>query len=175
MGACILIQVEQKGLAAQPSIQLSESTEDMSAHLGMAIEALKDLDKDNRMVARCRDYLEQFVQIVRSLGEASILMSYALTDFVSAIGQGLLPQPTNWHVSDPPNTGGVEMLPYYDDYHLLQGSIMGAANGATQNHHSPFGMEMGQFLLEDDLNVLNYHSFAYNRATAPQGGSYGPI
>ena len=71
VGACILIQVEQKGLAARPSIHLSESTEDMSEHLEMAIEALKELDKDNRMVARCRDYLEQFVQIVRSLGEQS--------------------------------------------------------------------------------------------------------
>lgn len=69
VGACILIQVEQKGLAGRPSIHLSESTEDMSEHLGMSIEALKELDKDNRMVERCRDYLEQFVQIVRSLGE----------------------------------------------------------------------------------------------------------
>lgn len=41
----------------------------MSNHLGMAIDALRDLDEDNRMVARCRDYLEQFVQIIRSLGK----------------------------------------------------------------------------------------------------------
>lgn len=53
----------------QPIIHFSESTEDMSNHLGMAIDALRDLDEDNRMVARCRDYLEQFVQIIRSLGK----------------------------------------------------------------------------------------------------------
>lgn len=69
VGACILIQVEQKGLTPQPIIHFSESTEDMSNHLGMAIDALRDLDEDNRMVARCRDYLEQFVQIIRSLGK----------------------------------------------------------------------------------------------------------
>ena len=34
----------------------------------MAIEALRDLDSDNRMVARCRDYLEQLVQVVQALG-----------------------------------------------------------------------------------------------------------
>ncbi|KAK5065097.1 hypothetical protein LTR84_000933 [Exophiala bonariae] len=151
IGACILIQVEQKGLVAQASIRFSESTEQMSEHLGMAIEVLRDLDEDNRMVARCRDYLEQFVQIIRSL----------------AIGHELLPQPTDWRMPDPPNTGAPELLPYYDDYHLLQTSILGGANVAGQNNHSPFGMEMGQFLLDSDLNVLNYNSFAYSRATAP--------
>lgn len=75
---------------------------------------------------------------------------------------------------DPVNTGALELLPYYDDYHLLQTSTMGLTNGAGQSNHSPFGMEMGQFLVDSDLNVLNYPSFAYNRATAPQDGSYGP-
>jgi hypothetical protein len=40
----------------------------MVLYLKMAIEALRGLDSDNRMVARCRDYLEQLVQVVRALG-----------------------------------------------------------------------------------------------------------
>jgi hypothetical protein len=40
----------------------------MVLYLRMAIEALRDLDSDNRMVARCRDYLEQLVQVVHALG-----------------------------------------------------------------------------------------------------------
>ena len=40
----------------------------MVLYLRMAIEALRDLDSDNRMVARCRDYLEQLVQVVQALG-----------------------------------------------------------------------------------------------------------
>ena len=75
MGACILIQVELKRCATQPGFQLHDTTEDMSAHLEMAIEALKVLDNDNRMVARCRDYLEQFVQTVRNLGTGTTIYS----------------------------------------------------------------------------------------------------
>jgi hypothetical protein len=52
---------------------------------------------------------------------------------------------------------------------------MGMTNiGAGQNGYSPFGMEMGQFLLEGDLAGMNYHSFAYNRGMAPQDRSYHP-
>lgn len=72
-----------------------------------------------------------------------------------------------------PNAGAVELLPYYDDYHLLQTSAMGVTNVAGQSSNSPFGLEMGQFLLEGDLNVLNYHSFAYNHAGLPQDRPYG--
>ena len=42
--------------------------QDMVLHMMMAIEALRDLDGDNRMVTRCRDYLEQLVQVVHALG-----------------------------------------------------------------------------------------------------------
>jgi hypothetical protein len=47
----------------------------------MAIEDLRELDSDNRMVARCRDYLEQLVQVVYALGIAHITSNvvYKLT------------------------------------------------------------------------------------------------
>jgi hypothetical protein len=61
--------VDQKASNNDPSMSLPDSTEDMTLHLGMAIEALRYLDNDNRMVARCRDYLEQFVQVVHALGK----------------------------------------------------------------------------------------------------------
>ncbi len=69
LGACVLVQVDQKASSNDAGTSFPESTEDMTLHLGMAIEALRHLDLDNRMVARCRDYLEQFVQVVQSLGK----------------------------------------------------------------------------------------------------------
>lgn len=69
LGACVLVQVDQKASRNDPGMSLPDSTEDMTLHLSMAIEALRHLDNDNRMVARCRDYLEQFVQVVQALGK----------------------------------------------------------------------------------------------------------
>jgi hypothetical protein len=47
---------------------LPDTTQDMFIHLGLAVEALRDLDSDYRVVARCRDYLEQLLQVVQALG-----------------------------------------------------------------------------------------------------------
>ena len=66
----MLVQVDQKTSRNDAAMSLPDSTEDMTLHLGMAIEALRHLDNDNRMIARCRDYLEQFVQVVHALGKA---------------------------------------------------------------------------------------------------------
>jgi hypothetical protein len=72
---CILISLDQK------SASESHSTQDIIQPLRMAIEDLRELDSDNRMVARCRDYLEQLVQVVYALGIAHITSNvvYKLT------------------------------------------------------------------------------------------------
>lgn len=69
LGACVLVQVDQK---ASSSDAIPDSTEDMTLHLSMALEALRHMDNDNPMVSRCRDYLEQFVQVVQALGKDPI-------------------------------------------------------------------------------------------------------
>jgi hypothetical protein len=68
LATCILIYVDQNASGDHSSMPLPDSTQDMIFHLGMAIEALRDLNIDNRVVARCRDYLEQLVQVVQALG-----------------------------------------------------------------------------------------------------------
>ncbi|OCT49144.1 hypothetical protein CLCR_04559 [Cladophialophora carrionii] len=156
LGACVLVQVDQKASSNDPSMSLPDSTEDMTLHLGMAIEALRHLDNDNRMIARCRDYLEQFVQVVHAL----------------AIGQGLVPQPNDWQGpfrQSQAQGQGQGQNPYPQmaqagDYALLHTSAAGMFNGMIQsNKQSPLGMELGEFMLDGDLEFLSSHSFAYNR------------
>lgn len=59
---CILVSLDQN------TIEMS-STQDLMQHLQMAVEALWDLDSDNRMVARCREYLDQLVQVVYAISK----------------------------------------------------------------------------------------------------------
>ncbi|OAG40419.1 hypothetical protein AYO21_05319 [Fonsecaea monophora] len=171
LGACVLVQIDQKASENRSNMSLTESTEDMCLHLEMAIEAIRHLDSDNRMVARCRDYLEQFVQVVQAL----------------AIGQGLIPQPHNWQpvtYHQPTNQasfGQVPPVPRHGagDYGVLLGggaAAVGASVGmGIYNHNggivanskqSPLGMELGEFMLDGDLEFLSSHSFAYNRGVA---------
>ncbi len=70
LGACILIHVDSTAAGNQSNMQLPDSIENLRFHLEMAIEALHDLDCNNRMVARCRDYLEQLAQVLQGLGNA---------------------------------------------------------------------------------------------------------
>lgn len=82
-----------------------------------------------------------------------------------AIGQGLVPQPNDWQApyrqsqtpyAQMPQSGG--------DYALIQNPAMGMFNGmVTSSRHSPLGMELGEFMLDGDLEFLSSHSFAYNR------------
>jgi len=56
------------------------------------------------------------------------------------------------------------------DYALLQNNAMGMFNsmapgGSTKQ--SPLGMELGEFMLDGDLEFLSSHSFHYNRAAPP--------
>ncbi|EXJ56967.1 hypothetical protein A1O7_07311 [Cladophialophora yegresii CBS 114405] len=158
LGACVLVQVDQKASSNDPSMSLPDSTEDMTLHLGMAIEALRHLDNDNRMIARCRDYLEQFVQVVHAL----------------AIAQGLVPQPNDWQGPFRQNQGQGPQNPYPQmaaqagDYALLHTNpAVGMFNGMIpSNKQSPLGMELGEFMLDGDLEFLSSHSFAYNRGAA---------
>ncbi|OAP63435.1 hypothetical protein AYL99_02662 [Fonsecaea erecta] len=174
LGACVLVQIDQKASGNDSNMSLTESTEDMSLHLEMAIEAIRHLDSDNRMVARCRDYLEQLVQVVQAL----------------AIGQGLLPQPHDWqpvtyhHPTNAPAFGPVPPAPAPQeagDYGVLLGggaAAVGASLGmgiynnhgggiVTSSKQSPLGMDLGEFMLDGDLEFLSSHSFAYNRGVAP--------
>jgi hypothetical protein len=60
---CILVSLDQNTADVH-------STQDLIQHLRMSVEALWDLDRDNRMVARCREYLDQLVHVVYTLGMA---------------------------------------------------------------------------------------------------------
>ncbi|KIY03377.1 uncharacterized protein Z520_00068 [Fonsecaea multimorphosa CBS 102226] len=169
LGACVLVQIDQKASGNESNMSLTESTEDMSLHLEMAIEAIRHIDSDNRMVARCRDYLEQFVQVVQAL----------------AIGQGLLPQPHDWQpvtyhhpAGNVPAFPQVPHIPPHEagDYGVLLGGGAGAVMGmfnhgssgvVASSKQSPLGMELGEFMLDGDLEFLSSHSFAYNRGVAP--------
>lgn len=142
----------------------------MFLHLGLSIEALRGLDSDYRMVARCRDYLEQLVQVVQTLGIwflPRIRNIYILT--IAAVGQGLLAESAEWRTGygpndsfDNPNGSG--------NSGSIPGETVALGNSTFNNRHSPLGMELGEFMLDGDLNFLSSHLFEYN-----SGGSEGMI
>jgi hypothetical protein len=50
------------------------------------------------------------------------------------------------------------------DYALLHTSAAGMFNGLVPStKQSPLGMELGEFMLDGDLEFLSSQSFAYNR------------
>ncbi|KAH8799845.1 fungal-specific transcription factor domain-containing protein [Xylogone sp. PMI_703] len=144
---CILIFIDQNTSGSPTSTLLPDSTQDIILHLGMAIEALRDLDDDNRMVARCRDYLEQLVQVVRAL----------------AVEQGLLSQPLDWGTGYLSNSAAFDAVNGSGDASTLLASS-GFMSG-TNNKHSPLGMELGEFMLDGDLDFLSHQLFGFNRST----------
>ncbi len=55
-------------------------------------------------------------------------------------------------------------MPQAGDYALLQNSAVGMFNGmVSSTKQSPLGMELGEFMLDGDLEFLSSHSYAYNR------------
>ena len=86
-----------------------------------------------------------------------------------AVGHGLVPQPHGWQA--PYRQQG--QTPYAQmastgDYAVLQNTAMGMFNGmVSSTKQSPLGMELGEFMLDGDLEFLSSHSFAYNRGVAP--------
>ncbi|RFU24957.1 hypothetical protein B7463_g11376, partial [Scytalidium lignicola] len=150
---CILIFIDQNTANSPSNALLPDSTQDIIVHLGMAIEALRELDDDNRMVARCRDYLEQLVQVVQAL----------------AVGQGLVAQPSDWGAGLLSNSSAFETLNGGGgDSSLLHDGVTGLVNGVSRNKHSPLGMELGEFMLDGDLDFLSNQLFGFNRN--PSGG-----
>lgn len=49
------------------SSQAMNYSQDAGLYLREAIQALRALDSDHRMITRCREYLEQMAQVVQSL------------------------------------------------------------------------------------------------------------
>ena len=62
---------------------------------------------------------------------------------ILAIGQGLLPQPTDWHMPYPATFSALDSMPYFDDYQMFS---TGMINVAAERDYIPFGMGMGEFL-----------------------------
>ena len=168
LGACVLVQVDQKASGNEASMPLPDPTQEMSLHLDMAIEALRHLDSDNRMVARCQDYLEQFVQVVQALGKHRPPTHFSRVHPANspiAIAQGLIPQPNDWQAPYAQNHQAYSQMQHEGDYALLQNTAVGMFNNGmiSSTKQSPLGMELGEFMLDGDLEFLSSHSYAYNR------------
>jgi hypothetical protein len=55
-------------------------------------------------------------------------------------------------------------MPQQGDYALLQNSAVGFYNGMVPNSkQSPLGMELGEFMLDGDLDFLSSQQYGYNR------------
>lgn len=64
--AGVLISIQENDDSSPTTVSYSQ---DAGLYLLDAIEALRALDSERRMITRCREYLEQLVQVVQSLRE----------------------------------------------------------------------------------------------------------
>lgn len=64
--AAVLVSIQENDDPSSPTVSYSQ---DAGLYLLEAIEALRALDSERRMITRCREYLEQLVQVVQSLCE----------------------------------------------------------------------------------------------------------
>lgn len=58
---------------------IMDYNEDSGKYIRQAIRSLHNLDSGNRMVARCREYLEQLVRVLESRSESRILYASQLS------------------------------------------------------------------------------------------------
>jgi len=93
--------------------------------LGKAVEALRHLDCGNRMVERCGQYLEQFAHVLDSFTSANM-------------------------------TWNADILANPEQQYLEgNGSLrMASSQMADQMNQSPLGMDLGEFMLEGDMDFL---------------------
>jgi hypothetical protein len=80
----------------------------------------------------------------------------------SAIGQGLLDQSAEWTVQNIPNPS-LEYSNGNGNSGIQPGAIDGMTNRELHSKHSPLGMEMGEFMLDGDLEFLNSQMIEYNQ------------
>jgi len=129
--ACILVN-EKVGSA---NLSLPESLYVSARPLQAAVDALMLLDNGNRMVEKCAAFLDRMGHVLSSLTlNSSILQSY----------QPMLPANAVAGATES-HTGLIPM----------------PLSTANQNHQSPLGMDLGEFMIESDLDFLNY--FALNQ------------
>jgi hypothetical protein len=137
--------------------------QDAGHSLRDAIRALYGLDSDHRMIARCREYLEQLVQVLQSLCRSadSCNRIFLMLQAVTTKGQGLgfefqlqgLPQRTQYSSQ----SGNDRNSSLDNEYWPYSNQIPG-----TQKQ-SPLGIELGEFFMDSDLNFLNDHMFSFGQ------------
>ncbi|KAM3083089.1 hypothetical protein ACMFMG_003756 [Clarireedia jacksonii] len=117
--------LEDRTSRGATSLPLSVSKLDLQRSLIDAAFALRRLDCENRMVDRCAAYLEQLGSVSEALASAS--------------GDSALPNP----YAESAATGLHSLYPNGQIY------------GSTTMNTSPLGMDLGEFMLEGDLEFLN--------------------
>lgn len=108
-------------------------TQDKNAqeYPGLAAEALAKLDDGNRLVDRCRYYLEHFNKILVGPGKCGMRLAWGtqLIVFLETDINGAVPA--------------------FPSLHNTRGTLPPADFGL-----SPFGMELGEFMMDDDLVAM---------------------
>lgn len=158
--AGVLISIQEN---EDLSATITNYNQDAGHSLRDAIQALYGLDSDQRMIVRCREYLEQLVQVLQSLCKWNILILVNQTDLtlqaVTTKGQGL---GFEFQLQGLPN--GTQYLSQSGmDSTLVNGNSVYSNQSASTPKQSPLGIELGEFFMDRDLNFLNDHMFAFGQ------------
>jgi hypothetical protein len=126
---------------------LPESLEVSAKPLQKAVDALMLLDNGNRMVERCASFLDRLGQLLSSLSRSSPILHDLATITDTYPASHSLNSLTYPSVLPEGVTPGIP---------LFQGNGMPIPPQMNLQQQSPLGMDLGEFMMESDLDFLNY-------------------
>jgi len=121
---------------------LAESAESSRNSIGKAVEALRRLDVGNRMVHKCREYLERLLQVLDSLSMCRLSTDTGNAD--DSPGSNIPP-------ADVRVGSAADHVAVGEDAWRSQ-DVFSSANILDQ---SPFGIDLGEFM-EGDLDFSQF-------------------
>lgn len=132
--------IQANGIAGPMTAGLE--TEDLRTSLYLAVEALQSLGSGARLVQRCRKYLETLVRVAATAkGEFPKAFSVSLWSLTPILGGGNAQ--TNWfNILQPGEVDSSQMAGFP------------GAPSRSDTDLSPLGLDLGEFLTEDNLDFL---------------------
>lgn len=147
---------------------LPEALEASSRPLQLAVEALNALDTGNRMVEKCTTFLERLEHVLASLSKC--LYDYR---YVVLANGSIAASPSAAMMYQAP-------MPEHDASHIdsqtFQDSLTQTAGQLPQTmQQSPLGMDLGEFMIESDLDFLNYFRIPPSGPNNANGHGLAPV
>lgn len=117
------------------SSPMTDQTSKARHYPGRAVAALSRLDERNRLIDRCRYYLEQFSKVLNDHGQSLFRLFHAPGIILTLVC-----------VSETNFDASITTLP------VLHGNRAGLTG--DDFNFSPFGMELGEFMMDGDLVAM---------------------